>query len=124
MFRPNLAADQNVRTALDHEPQASAMHILVIQPMRGQVVDENSRGALDGHPGIRAAAGRMNSRVGDPQSRHVIDHNVRRAFYGRANRSMRATRFPVYIHRDLRLVADPCLRLHYLPIVSQSAKIQ
>jgi len=118
------AADQNVRATLDHQTHAPAMHVLVIQSMRGQVVDKNGRGALDRNPGVGAAASCMHSRVGHSHGRLVIHQNIGRPLCRRTDRSMRTAAFTMYIHGHLGLIANPCLRLHDLTIVTQLAKIQ
>lgn len=125
MFRlPNLAADQNVGTAFDHETDAATMLVLVVQPMRGQVINKHRAGPLGRHPNVGAAARRMNSRVGHSQGRLVIHQNIGRSLYRGTDRRVRTAGASVHIHRHLGLVANPGLRLHSFNIVTQLAEIQ
>lgn len=120
--RSALAANQDVRAALDHVPWAAAVLVGVVQAVGLQVVDENGHTALDRYPGVGAATMGVNAVVGDPQGRTGVHHHVLRAGHGRAYAFVRATGPAVAVLRYQGIVAEPRLRLHCMLVnIAQSA---
>jgi hypothetical protein len=107
-----LPAHQGIAAAFDHEAGPAAVHVLVAQPVRGAIVDQDRAAASHRNPGIRSAAKGMNSRIPYPQRRTAIDQRIGRPSLGWANAHVRAVPFKVCIRRYQRLIAEPGLRLH------------
>lgn len=119
MSRPReLIAYDDVGAGFHHQTNAAAMLVFVVQPMRGQVVDEHSAGTFGGNPDIGATASRVNSRVSHSKRGLVIHHYVRRSLGRWTNRRMRAAAFPVGIRRHLGIIANTSLRLHVSVILT------
>ncbi len=109
-----LSPHPNVRAALDHLAGSATMLVAIFFAMSVQIVDMNRTASLDRDPGVGAAAVRMDSGVGDAQSRFVIDENVRRSLRGGSGTGVRAVGLVMRVLRDVRVVAETGLRAHHL----------
>jgi len=109
-----LAANQDIRAAIDHMAGATAVHIQVTQTVGLQVIDDHGLAAGHCHPGVGSATLRVNPMVAHAQCRPEVCHHVGRTGFRRANAdvgTVRARRL-VGIRRHQGTIAEPGLRLH------------
>lgn len=110
---PQLAADQQVRTALNHEAGASAVAVAIPEAVGGQIVDQDGLATGNRHPCVGVATLGVAARVADAQRRTVIHAHVGRAGLGRTHAAVRAARtFLVVVLGHQGIIAEPGLRLH------------
>lgn len=91
-MRQWLAADQEIRAALNHVAGTPTVPVLIAQTVRRQVVDDHGLAAGNRHPGVGTATMPVNPAVGDAQRRPVVDAHVGRSGLGRTYAEVRAPR--------------------------------
>lgn len=112
-MRQSLAADQEIRTALNHVAGTPAVPVIIAQTVRGQVVDDHGLAAGNRHPGVGTATMRVNPAVGNAQRRPIVDVHVGRPRLGRTYAAVRAPgTFMVGVRRNQGIIAEPGLGLH------------
>jgi len=109
------AAYQDVSAAFHHAAGASAVLIGVAQAVGFQVVDEDGAAALNGDPGIRPTASRVDPAVGDAQGRPAVHVHIGRTGLRRSDAFVRAVHPMVGVLGNEGAIAEPRLWLH-MPI--------
>lgn len=87
--------DNNIRTAFDHRADTAAMGGSVAKAHRRNVVDEDSRAAGSGFPGIGSATQGMPSGIANAKRLSVVDKDIGGTLGCRADHHVRAARLAV-----------------------------